>query len=113
MLDGSELRIFDWSDGCMSHPLFDLPTFVTRADEGRRDELVDAYLVCWADIAPVGDLRRLYRLAEPLAYAHHAISYARIGAALPPDEHGLFGDAPRRWVDRLLDAVAGAPGSRD
>ena len=113
MHDGADVRIFDWSDGCVSHPLFDLPTFVSRAEEGERDGLVDAYLGAWADVAPPGELRRLYRLAQPLAGAHHAISYARIKAALPPDEDSLFGDVPRRWVASLLERLtadeAGSP----
>jgi len=61
MVDGDELRIFDWSDACVGHPLFDLPTFLQRAsDEGSRESLLGAYLDMWTDLAPAGELRAAY-----------------------------------------------------
>jgi len=104
MVDGDELRIFDWSDACVSHPLFDLPTFLTRADDpSARERLLDAYLDEWGDIASRDELRTMYALALPLAHVHHAISYLRISEALEPDDRWWFADEPRRW---LAGAVA-------
>jgi aminoglycoside phosphotransferase len=112
MLDGDELCIFDWSDACVASPFFDLPTFVSRApDEASRNALLDAYLEGWTDVAPLEELRRLYRLAEPLAYLHHAISYARIGTALPPDERWLFEGEPPEWMEGALALLEGRPGA--
>ena len=52
MVDGDELRIFDWSDACVSHPLFDLPTFLQPAgDEAAREAVLNTYLGAWADLA--------------------------------------------------------------
>lgn len=99
MVDADELRIFDWSDACVSHPLFDLPTFLQRADdEGARGSMLDAYLGAWADLAPLDELRATYQLALPLAHVHHAISYLRINEALEPDDRWWFEDEPRRWL---------------
>jgi Ser/Thr protein kinase RdoA (MazF antagonist) len=112
MLDGDELRIFDWSDACVASPFFDLPTFVSRApDEASQNVLLDAYFERWTDVAPLEELRRLYRLAEPLAYLHHAISYERIGTALPPDERWLFEGEPPRWMERALALLDGRSGA--
>ena len=98
MVDGNELRIFDWSDACVSHPLFDLPTFLQRTDdESARTSLLETYLRAWADLASLEELRAAYELARPLAHVHHAISYLRIGEALEPDDR-WFADEPRRWL---------------
>ena len=109
MVDGDELRIFDWSDACVSHPLFDLPTFLTRTDDpSAREKLLDAYLDVWSDIALRDELRAAYVLALPLAHVHHAISYLRITAALEPDDRWWFADVPRKWLDgavALLEAA--------
>jgi Ser/Thr protein kinase RdoA (MazF antagonist) len=110
MLDGDELRIFDWSDGCLSCPFFDLPTFTTHVrEEAERQPLVDAYLEGWADTVPIDELRRLWTLAEPLAHLHHAISYVRIADVLPPDEGWLFDGVPRDWVESALEALDRGP----
>ena len=99
MVDGDKLRIFDWSDACVSHPLFDLPTFVQRADdEGVRKSMLETYLVAWADLASLEELRAAYELALPLAHVHHAISYLRINDALEPGDRWWFEDEPRRWL---------------
>jgi Ser/Thr protein kinase RdoA (MazF antagonist) len=103
MLGRGELRIFDWSDACVAHPLFDLPTFLERTDdEAAREGLLHAYLEGWADVAPLDELRALAEIAEPLAHVHHAVSYLRILDALEPDDRWYFAGEPRRW---LLGAV--------
>lgn len=107
MADGNELRIFDWSDACVSHPLFDLPTFlIRRADVAARQPLLHAYLDEWSDVASRDELLRAYALAEPLAHVHHAITYLRISEALEPDDRWWFDDAPKRWLDRALESLA-------
>ena len=68
MVDGDELRIFDWSDACVSHPLFDLPTFLQRTDdESARTSLLETYLGAWADHASLEELRAAYRACAALS----------------------------------------------
>lgn len=106
MVNGDELRVFDWSDTCVSHPLFDLPTFLERVeDEAGRDAMLETYLATWSDLVPAGELRRVYELALPLAHVHHAISYARILDAFEPDDRWWFSDEPARWLRGALDLV--------
>jgi len=106
MVDGDELRIFDWSDACVSHPLFDLPTFLQRADDERaRESMLDAYLGAWSDLAARDELRAAYQLALPLAHVHHAISYLRINEALEPDDRWWFEDEPRRWLAGAIELL--------
>jgi hypothetical protein len=106
MVDGDDLRIFDWSDACVSHPLFDLPTFLLRAsDESARESMLEAYLEIWTDLASAEELRAAYDLALPLAHVHHAVSYLRINEALEPDDRWWFADEPRRWLAGALELV--------
>lgn len=100
------VRIFDWSDACVSHPFFDLPTYLERTDDEKaRSALLDAYLEVWSDAAPMGELRALAEYAHPLALMHHSISYVRILEALEPSDRWWFEGEPAR---RLLLAVDGA-----
>jgi Ser/Thr protein kinase RdoA (MazF antagonist) len=104
MADGDRLRIFDWSDACVSHPLFDLPTFLQRCeDASARQAMLDAYLDAWADFGAPGILLAAYELAQPLACVHHAISYLRITEALEPNDRWLFADEPGRWLARATE----------
>jgi Ser/Thr protein kinase RdoA (MazF antagonist) len=106
MVDGDELRIFDWSDACISYPLFDLPTFLERAeDEGAREALLQTYLAAWRDVASADELRAAHELSLPLACIHHAVSYLRIDEALEPDDRWVFADAPRRWLAGAVDQL--------
>ena len=106
MVDGDELRIFDWSDACVTHPLFDLPTFLLRADDERaRQSMLETYLGAWTDLASVKELHAAYELALPLAHVHHAISYLRINEALEPDDRWWFEDEPGRWLAGAVELL--------
>jgi Ser/Thr protein kinase RdoA (MazF antagonist) len=76
-VDGESMLIFDWTDGCLSHPFFDLATFLPD-DPVERAALIHAYLEAWTPLFDMATLERAWELAEPLALAHHAISYMRI-----------------------------------
>ncbi len=104
MADGDDMRIFDWSDACVSLPLFDLPTFLMRADASAREQLLDSYLEAWRDVASLEELRAAYESARPLAHVHHGISYLRIHAAHEPDDRWWFDDAPREWLEGAIEA---------
>lgn len=104
MVDGEDLRIFDWSDACISYPLFDLPTFLERAeDERARETLLQTYLAAWDDAASPDELHAAHELSLPLGCVHHAISYLRIDEALEPDDRWVFADAPRRWLAGAIE----------
>ena len=103
MATDESVRIFDWSDACVSHPFFDLPTYLERTDEEQaRSALLDAYLEVWSDTAPRGELLALAEYAHPLALMHHSISYVRILEAMEPSDRWWFEGEPAR---RLLLAV--------
>jgi hypothetical protein len=109
MVDDTELRIFDWSDACVSHPLFDLQTFLQRCDDaGARDAMLEAYLDVWSDHGSPAELRAAFELAHPLACAHHAISYLRIVQALELDDRWLFADEPGHLLALAVELLEAA-----
>jgi Phosphotransferase enzyme family len=86
---GPRLVIADWSDACLSHPLFDLLMFGSDED---RPPLLEAY-----GVAP-----EVFELAAPLARIHHAISYERILEAMEPSDRWIFAEVPGQLRERAL-----------
>jgi len=87
------LTLYDWSDACLSHPLFDLLTYGWEED---RPALLASY----------GVSAETFAIAEPLACIHHAISYERILEALEPSDRWLFADVPRQLRARVSGKAA-------
>lgn len=87
-------RFFDWGDSSVSHPFGSLLVALSSAsfflDLGRADleELRDAYLEVWSDLAPLPALRRSVSLACRVGRVAKAAAWRRAlrDAALPVDE---------------------------
>lgn len=103
--DGCYL-FFDWTDGCLAHPFFDLVTMLEDVEEFfdgvGLDDLVDAYLEQWTCYAPIERLREAWRLAQPLGEMHQAISNHYIVESLEPaSKHELAGAIPY-WIRKAM-----------
>ncbi|HYO49762.1 MAG TPA: aminoglycoside phosphotransferase family protein, partial [Chloroflexia bacterium] len=73
---GGEYVIFDWTDGCITHPFFDLLTaFEGEEDPEYRARISGTYFAAWTAYEPIERLHEAYRLVETLGALHHAISY--------------------------------------
>jgi len=93
--------VYDWSDACVCHPLFDLAYFLYQfADERVRADLVAAWAEGWD--APVEEIRAALHLADPLTYIHQHVSYREIGAAIEPDDRWLFAGEQGGWIEEAL-----------
>ena len=94
--------VYDWSDACVCHPLFDLAFFLYQfRDERVRDDLVAAWSEGWQ--APTEEIHAALQFAEPLTYMHQRISYREIAASIEADDPaGLFADEPARWLEKAL-----------
>ncbi|RYB94378.1 aminoglycoside phosphotransferase family protein [Nocardioides oleivorans] len=67
--DGQHLRIFDWSDGCTTHPFLDgthLAHWLAEADGTPAEQHVRTVLAPWREAFPAADFERAVELA-PLA----------------------------------------------
>jgi len=109
--DGAYLY-FDWTDGCVAHPFFDLPIVRYEAERTPRGDgedegwpgLLEGYLASWTAYEPLERLREAWTLAEPLGHLHHAISYQHIRASLEPAQRDFDGMLPM-VLRRLLAAM--------
>ncbi|HEY0736234.1 MAG TPA: aminoglycoside phosphotransferase family protein [Herpetosiphonaceae bacterium] len=100
---------FDWTDGCLTHPFFDLVTMLEDAEENLDAEaaldLRDAYLEQWTSYAPIDQLRELWTLAEPLGSLHQAVSYYHIVESVEPAARRPLAGAIAYWLRRALQSL--------
>jgi hypothetical protein len=114
VVDGDRAVIFDWSDACVAHPLFDLHLYLHRVDDEReRDQLVEAYASGWNGEVDADKIRELIPLAAPLSCLHQAESYRVIEAACAPDDRWWFAGEAERWRELASAVRAGTHSTRD
>ena len=94
--------LMDWSDACITNPLFDPVQIPQIADN---QPISDAYLSNWTSYAPLETLRAAFRAAAPIAALERAIHYRRnIVPHIPPHSD----DRPRleAYIPELLNRAA-------
>jgi aminoglycoside phosphotransferase (APT) family kinase protein len=105
--------IYDWTDGCLSHPFLDLVTLIPQQQQPDsvidRDRLRSAYLEGWMRYAPMGKLTPLFEQAQLLGAVHQAVSYQMITASIEAKEE-MAGGVPG-WLRRLLREPDSPPAS--
>lgn len=94
--DDGRAVLFDWSDACVSHPLFDLHLYVFGDDDD--SALVDAYSAGWGE-----DVHDALVRARAPSCLHQAVSYRAIQAG--SEEKFWFEGEPRRWIERAVELV--------
>ncbi|HYP40524.1 MAG TPA: aminoglycoside phosphotransferase family protein [Chloroflexia bacterium] len=101
-----EYIIFDWTDGCITHPFFDLLTlFEGEENLEYQARISDVYFAAWTAYEPVGRLREAYRLVETLGALHHAISYKQIVYSLEPSQRWELEGALPMWLRQVIASV--------
>jgi aminoglycoside phosphotransferase (APT) family kinase protein len=99
--------IFDWTDACITHPFFDLVTFLQPTDP-RFEHLRDVYLSEWASRAnldtSLDDLRSAFDAAYHLGGLHHALNYYTINANCEPPMVAEFEGAVETFVRHFLSS---------
>ena len=83
--DGSVLRVFDWTDACVSHPFLDashLAYFVASdADDGTAERLLRAFAEPWRAAFPGADVDRALALAPLADLVFQTVTFAAIADA--------------------------------
>ena len=110
LIRGDGYTFFDWTDVCISHPFFDMPTIsgayfdvlVLDKSEDTDTRLRDAYLEPWTAIESMERLVQAFEVSKPLGALHQAMSYMWILTNISPDarpepEGGLL-----HWIRNLL-----------
>jgi len=104
--DGRHI-VFDWTDAAVSHPFFDLPTFLGfDVPAEKREGLAETYLRLWFGFESEDRLWEAYRLSQPLALMHHAVSYRNIVASLEPTARWEMFGGSTEWLRMLLKWIA-------
>jgi hypothetical protein len=102
---------FDWTDGCIAHPFFDLATMLYEAsvtlDEQECRSLRDMYLSQWTDYAPMDHLLEAWRLAQPLGALHQVVSYYYIVKWLEPASKHELVSGIKFWMQQVLQSMPG------
>lgn len=99
-VDGDELVLFDWTDGCVSHPFFDLATYNPR-DPVEHAAVTQAFIEEWSSSVDTAALQRAAELAQPLACIHHATSYMRLLDGIHGGDHWEFDSDVLFWLHWL------------
>jgi hypothetical protein len=97
---------YDWTDGCVSVPLFSVAPFLADVEPPRRSRLLDAYLKPWTAHTPADRLRDAVEPADFLSLFHLAISYRRIARATEERQRWELGPAFPYYVRELLGRSA-------
>ena len=108
-------RFFDWGDAVIAHPFATLNvTFNSIAHRTARDlgdpafdELRDAYLEAWTDVARRDVLLNAAGLARDLGCIGRALAWERALLDLAPDEMDGHGDAIAGWLVELGERLDG------
>ena len=107
--DGREVRIFDWTDGCVTHPFLDGSHLARVLDwygtgEGEADRVMQAHAQPWRDAFPAADVDRALELAPLADLVFQTVTFAHIATAAE-DGAGDFTGTVARMTSALLDLV--------
>jgi hypothetical protein len=108
-LQAEQYTFFDWTDGCIAHPFFDLVTMLNDAEElgdalepQSQTALCDAYLAGWLGYEPIERLRAACGLAQPLGALHQAVSYQHILSGVEAEARVEWDGAIGYWLRKVL-----------
>ncbi|MBS2936210.1 aminoglycoside phosphotransferase family protein [Nocardioides sp. J2M5] len=91
--DGAHARIFDWSDGCVTHPFLDgthLAHWIGE-DSGDVAGIVRAVLAPWREAFPAADFERAVELAPLADLVFQTVTFDQIAGAGEPGTGDLDG----------------------
>jgi hypothetical protein len=112
VLDG-EARLFDWSDGAVSHPFVDLTCFLRRAETPpARRRMADAYLALWAAGYGMARVERALDDALVVGALYQVQTYMALVPAMDLRDRWQFEDGPWRWLRFAIRPLEVGPRSR-
>ena len=105
--DGTDLRIFDWSDGCITHPFLDgthLAHWISDADGSEPENRVRSVLAPWREAFPTADFDRAVELAPLADLVFQAVTFDALTRSIEAgtgDFDGVVTMLARKVVDRV------------
>lgn len=107
--DGREVRIFDWTDGCVTHPFLDGSHLAGMLDwygtgEGEAERVLQAYAQPWREALPEAVVHRALELAPLADLVFQTVTFAHIAAAAE-DGVGDFSGVVLRFTREVIVQV--------
>lgn len=110
-------RFFDFADAVWGHPFATVASVRAALvdpddsdtwpeDDPRLDQLTDAYLEEWSDLAPLDVLRTELAVAGPLHAVHRTVSWHRLLVHADELEAAAWAESPRYWLDEVIRLFA-------
>ncbi|TCM37503.1 hypothetical protein [Kribbella sp. VKM Ac-2568] len=110
-------RFFDFADAVWGHPFATVASVRAALadpddsdtwpeDDPRLDQLTDAYLGEWSDLAPLDVLRTELAVAGPLHAVHRMVSWHRLLVHADELEAAAWAESPRYWLDEVIRLFA-------
>ncbi|MGM1029114.1 MAG: phosphotransferase family protein [Actinomycetota bacterium] len=103
--DGETLRIFDWTDGCVSHPFLDAAHLSSFAEPAEAAAAEAAYASVWSAALPDADVARALTLAPLADLVFQSVTFERIAAVTEQQSAWELGGVVARNL-RLLPGMA-------
>lgn len=100
-----ELRILDWADAAVGHPVLDLLRLGSGVDPASARVLTDVWVGAWLERIPGSEPQRAIEPMEPVAELIDAVVYQRFLDHIEPDEQRYHADDPLTCL-RAADAWA-------
>ena len=102
-VDGEEVRVFDWSDGAISHPFVDLAVYLRELPTpAERRRMVDAYLEPWSAGYERAALERAAVVAPAVGAVYQVATHLALVPALDPRDRWQYEHAAPRWLRAAL-----------
>jgi hypothetical protein len=98
---------FDWSDGCVAHPFFDVLTFMENIEDPvEQARFRDIYLTQWTSYASIEYLREIFPQSQMLATIHQSVSYQHMIAHMEGTSRQAMRGGATYWLRILLQFMA-------
>ena len=93
---------YDWTDGCIAHPLVCLTTYLEGVEPDWHAQIKGAYLAEWARFGAPEQLNRALALSDALGPLQLAVSYRDIRATTEPRLRWELGSALPFFLKEVL-----------
>ena len=107
-----DLRVLDWGDAGVGHPLLDQAAFCERLTDADRARVLRRWERLWAAAVPGCEPARAARLLRPLSALRGAVVYQQFLDSIEPDERPYHATDPYTWLQRAA-ALAAVPDQPD
>jgi hypothetical protein len=102
---GKSPIIFDWTDGAISHPFFDIYLVLTsEKDESKRKEQRQAHIDAWSDLLPQSTVQTALELSEKVAPYYYLFTFRNVVLHAPPQARWELSYLVLRFVRKILEA---------